>query len=91
MFETTLRSDKRKSPTMYKVEYLTYDECKVLGSHAKVLDKNGKIADVKITSVKTWKRRADVEIHCKYGMYEFFSETVTPDRQQSLFVKIIDD
>lgn len=90
-FYVTRRGDNRKSPEIVKVRRMTYDELKTWHPNLDILDRNGKMAHVKVTSVKTWKRRPDVEIHCKYGLYEYFTVTVTPDRQQNEFVKIIDD
>lgn len=91
MFTAKMRSDNRKTPQMYKVKYLTFDECKALTNHVNVLDRNGNIASVKVTTIKTWKRKPEIEIHCKYGLYEYFTETVYPDEQQTFFVKIISD
>jgi len=89
---TSLRSDKRKNPAMVTVQYLTFEEVKALKNHAQVLDRHCKVAEVKITSIKTWKTRPNiVEVHCKYGMYEFFSETVTRETQQTFFVKVISE
>lgn len=92
-FYTTRRGDNRKSPEMVKVMLMTYNDLKMVkaGNHVNVLDRAGKLAQVKITSVKTWKRKSDIEIHCKYGMYEYFDETITPDFQQKFFVKVIND
>jgi hypothetical protein len=43
------------------------------GSTILVLDKNGNYRKVRITSVKLWKTKSmNCEIHCKYGLYEYF-------------------
>lgn len=42
------------------------------------LDRSGNARRIKITSIKTWKTRPDVEIHWKYGLYEFGITTLTP-------------
>lgn len=62
---------------------LTLNEMKQLTGHVwgKIENprhpKCGRMAQMKVTSVKTWKRQPErVEVHCKYGMYEYitFSE-----------------
>lgn len=85
---TSFRSDRRVHPQIVSVHYLTYDEVLTLrvGQHAYVSDDNGRLAQVKITSIRTWKRKADVKIGWKYGLYEFGSETVTPEGKQLFFV-----
>lgn len=89
-FEAAQRGDKHKNPTMRLYRFLRLSECKTLPSHCEVLDRAGRIARVAITSVKTWKTRPEVEVHCKYGMYEFFSERVTSDESQRFFVKEVE-
>ncbi len=69
--QAILGSDKRKNPAMVNFRTLTIEEVKS-ASHVWLLDRNGKAVQVKVTSVKTWKRRSDVEVHCKYGLYEYF-------------------
>jgi hypothetical protein len=71
--QTIMRGDRRKNPEKVFYRVLSFDECKALTGHSYILDKHGHIARVNITSVKTWKTRPDVEIHCKFGMYEFFT------------------
>lgn len=80
----SLRSDRRKYPETRLYRYLSYQELKdkqnyYRSNHILLLDQNGKVARVKVTSIKTWKRKPDLEIHCQFGLYEFFVETVTPD------------
>ena len=87
--KTTMRSDKRKNPQQVEYEFLTFAECKSLHGHACILDRQGKIANVKITSVKTWKTRPDeLEVHCKFGLYEYFVVTVTAERPNTELVRI---
>ena len=75
--QAKLRSDKRVKPKLLEYRILTNDECRTLTGHCHILDRYGDIAQVKITSVKTWKRRADIEVNCKYGMYEYLSIPVS--------------
>ena len=78
--KTVMRSDRRKNPEQVEYEYLTFDECKALTNHCHILDREGKIAQVKITSVKTWKTRPDeIEVHCKFGLYEYFTVKIIRD------------
>lgn len=94
--KTVLRSDRRKNPESVEYEYLTFDECKALASesHCHVLDKNGKICQVKITSVKTWKTRPnELLIGWKFGMYEYGKYPVYFELgkcSNNLFVRIIE-
>lgn len=90
---TTLRGDRRKNPDKVNYEVLTFEECKALASesHCHILDQQGKIARVKVTSVKTWKRRPDeMEIHCKFGLYEYFTVKVSTDSPNAELVKIVE-
>jgi hypothetical protein len=66
---------------------LTIEEVKTT-SHAWILDRNGCAAKVKLTSVKTWKRRSDVEVHCRYGLYEFFVITCKDGENTVLFARV---
>lgn len=69
--------DRRKNREEKEYRFLTFQEAKQLDnvSHAKVLDRNGNVREVKINGrVKTWKTRpGDIDIPCKYGMYEYFT------------------
>jgi hypothetical protein len=87
--DAKMRSDKRKIPTLYEYRVLTNQECKALGSHAYILDSYGDIAQVKITSIKTWKTRPDIEVHCKYGMYEYFVVSISPTNQNSELITLV--
>lgn len=89
--QTIMRGDKRKNSSIVNYEVLTFDECKALGGHTYILDRNNRIARVKITSIKTWKTRpTELEIHCKYGLYEFFVIKVNESRPNTELVKIVE-
>ena len=70
-----MRGDKRKKATFYNYELLTFDECSKLKNdgHCHILDRNGDIAEVKITSIERWKTRTNIVIHCKFGLRDFFT------------------
>ena len=55
------------------VRNLSYEEMKALSSNSQIMfiSNNGEARRAKVTSVKRWKTRPDVEVHIKYGMYEF--------------------
>lgn len=94
MYQVIARSDRKKNPTMINVENLTWDELKSLssGRSIHILDQFGKLATVKITSIKTRKRRPyDIEIHVKYGLYEYFVIQVNDKESDMTIVKIIYD
>lgn len=83
MITTKYRSDKQKTPVMHNFDLLSWDEIKAIktGDTILILDRHECAAPVKVTSVKTWKRRPDVDIHCKFGLYEFFVISVYPVSQ----------
>ena len=83
-----MRSDKRKNPELVECHYLNFQECKGLTGRVHVMDDKGKIAEVSITSKKTWKTRPEIEIHWKFGLYEYGEETVYPDKQQAFFIAL---
>jgi len=88
--EATFRSDRHKSPKKYVVRELEFDELKSLHGRVKVLDRAGRIAEVKITSVKSWKRRPlDLDIHCKYGLYDYFTVSVRNGEPDMTFVEVL--
>lgn len=89
-FTAKRRNDKRKTPHFLTCRRLTPQECKSLHGHALYLDLQGNIAEVKITSIKTWKTRPEIEVHCKYGMYEYFSDTITPTSENIRFVTLVE-
>lgn len=80
------RYDRTKNPETKEYRFLTLEECKALSGHASVLDRNNRVARVKITSVKTWKTRPDVQIGWKFGMYEFGHELITRDSDNTFFL-----
>lgn len=83
-FKSTLRSDKRAKPEWREYRHLTFDECRKLSNHALYIDRQGKIASVKITTIKTWKTRPEIEVHCKFGLYEYFTDTIRPTDTESI-------
>lgn len=86
VFTAKMRSDKRKNQELKSWRYMTYEELKARPYHVNILDRHGDVAEVHITTIKTWKTRPQIEIHCKFGLYEYFTVTVYPDRQQQEFV-----
>jgi len=83
-----LRSDKRKTPTMHTYETVKAGDV-VNGRTYWSLGDNGRAANVKVTSVKTWKTRPDIEIHLQFGMYEHWVETyANRDVETSLMVEV---
>lgn len=86
MFTASLRSDRHVNPEVKSYRFLTLEECKSLHGHSLVIDRNGKIANVAITSIKTWKTRQDVQIGWKFGLYEFGKDTFTCDDDNNFFV-----
>lgn len=91
-FEAKLHNDRKGIMRQYR--YLTPDECKTFGTysprHCQMIDKYGDIREVKITSVKTWKTRPDIEVRWKYGLYEYGAELITPNRPNQFFVKEVE-
>lgn len=93
-FTVTARGDKHKHPKTIRVRELTFQELQTIrsGQHIDLLDKNGQLASVKVTSVKTWKRRPkDFDINCKYGLYEYFAIHVRDCKADITVVNIIYD
>lgn len=74
---------------------MTAEEAKNLhsGSHAKILDMNGNVADVKINGTpKTWKTRPhDVDVPWKYGLYEYGKESFRSDRTETYLVVEVEE
>jgi hypothetical protein len=83
------RSDRSKKPAYHQYSPLTFEECMKLakGGICIALDDHGNYFHVRITSVKTWKRRPYIEVHYKYGLYVYGYERVEPFTQQCFFVK----
>lgn len=92
-FLASLRGDRHVKPAEKLYRLLTTDECRALevGRRAAVVDDRGRIAEAKVTKVKTWKKGPNVEVHWKYGMYEFGTETITPNLPNSFFVAEVTD
>ncbi len=79
---SVMRGDRRVKPEQITYRLLSFDECKTLrgNSRTPILDLQGKIATVLITSVKTWKTRADeIEVHYKFGLYEYGTLRIVRD------------
>lgn len=85
-FTAISRYDKSTHPTTQNYRFLTLAECKALSGRAQAIDRHGRIANVKITSVKTWKTRPDVRVGWKFGLYEFGQELITSDSDNTFFV-----
>ena len=85
-----MRSDRSVNPQRFYYRILTNDECRVLSGHAYILDRAGDIAQVKVTSIKTWKTRPEFEVHCKYGLYEFFTIRMDPNTPNTELITLID-
>jgi len=90
--KTSLRSDKRVNPEVREYRILTNAECRNLRGHAEILDCNGKVARVKITSVKIWKTRSDIEVKCQFGLYEYFTVRLSDNTfNTELVTEVLDD
>lgn len=85
-FFASRRSDRHANPVKGQYRFLTLEECKSLHGRVDVLDRNGQVCQVSITSVKTWKTRPDVRIGWKYGLYEYGQELITCDADNSMFL-----
>jgi starvation-inducible outer membrane lipoprotein len=55
--------------------YANIDDARKMsqGSTQYIEDQHGKWRNVKITSIKTWKTRPEIEVKWKYGMWEYGS------------------
>lgn len=84
---TSSRYDKRVNPEIREYRILTNEECKKLSGHALILDQSGKVARIKITSVKTWKTRPDIEVKCQFGLYEWFTVRLSDKVQNTELVE----
>lgn len=65
---------KKKNPPTYRFRVLTCQEAKALGSGSRVwVEMNDRtLAEVRVTSVQTWKTRpGNVDVHVKYGLRDF--------------------
>ena len=90
MFKACLRSDRHVKPEMKEYEFLNLAECKNLRDSCLIVDPQGKIANVRITSLKTWATRQDVQIGWKFGLYEYGKELITTDENQMFFVRKVE-
>lgn len=59
---------------------INYQDCKNIGPHALCISVYGDVIRVKITSIKTWKRKPDIQIGLKYGLYEYATTTIYPNK-----------
>jgi hypothetical protein len=70
--------------------YLTYEECRRLSQNGVAFyysARRGEVVHVKITSMKMWIKRRDIEIHWKYGLYQYGFEKIDPSTPQKIFVR----
>lgn len=60
-----------------QMRYANYADAKRMAQESKqyIEDKHGNWRRVKITSIKTWKTRPEIEVHWKYGMWEYGTTT----------------
>jgi hypothetical protein len=63
--------DRRKRTVL--VRRINNEEIAALKSGSRIcfISNNGMLRRAKVTSVKRWKTKPDIEVHAKYGMYEF--------------------
>ena len=84
------QGDRKVTPTPVTVRPMTKAEVWALpsGGHVDTILLNNRLGQVKITSIKTWKRLPErIEIHVKYGMYE--CATLSLDEAMRRFVVVI--
>ena len=89
-FTVFAQSDRKVKPTPITVRPMTKAEVWALpsGGHVDTILLNNRLGQVKITSIKTWKRLPErIEIHVKYGMYEY--ATLSLDEAMRRFVVVI--
>jgi hypothetical protein len=62
-------------------ETISYQDIKSgkLPSHVDCISIHGDVIHTKVTSIKTWKKRPEIEIHLKYGLYKYAETTIYPD------------
>jgi hypothetical protein len=82
--EASLRGDRKKTPDKYTFTPVSVSDIRS-GQTYYTPDDAGRMATVKITSVKTWKTRPDVEVHWKYGLYEYGHETIRPGEEAPFY------
>ena len=92
---TTSGYDRSKHPEQIHYREMTLAEAKVLryGDHPKVLDRNGRLRDVKVNgALKVWKTRpGDVDVPLKYGMYEYLTASFRDGKSDGLLVVVEDE
>ena len=84
------QGDRKVKPTPVTVRPMTKAEVWALpsGGHVDTILLNNRLGQVKITSIKTWKRQPErLEIHVKYGMYEY--ATLSLDEALRRFVVVV--
>ena len=89
-FDVAMQGDRRKHPVLVRVRPMTKAEVWALpsGGHVYTILLNNRLGQVKITSIKTWKRQPErLEIHVKYRMYEF--ATLSLDEALRRFVVVV--
>lgn len=90
--QLALASDRKKKPTLYLFEELTFDEIKQLSNYVLVVDLRNTVSTVKVTSIKQWKRRPnDLDINYKYGLYTYGTIQVRNQKPDMTLVKHIYD
>ncbi len=90
--KASYRGDRHAFPVEHEVRYLSFEECSQIAQYSRVnvLDRYGRIAEVKITSIKRWKTHPEIEIRWKYGLYEYGGECLSPGTTSRLFIKILE-
>jgi hypothetical protein len=81
---------RRTGGDKHNYEYLTYDECRALKPSSRIyifIPEEERVYLLNVTSIKTWKRTPQIEVHWKYGLYKFGYNTVWPDVTQCNFVR----
>lgn len=86
IFQAASRYDRRSRPEQKPYRFLTFEECKQLTGHAKVIGSDGRVATVAITSNHASKRGTWVRVGWKFGMYEFGKEEISQQTPNSFFV-----
>lgn len=92
MPEAVYRNDRHVHPVKHEYRLMTYDELNALHGyeHLNVLDMNGMIAEVHVTSIKRWKRTTDIVVNWKFGQYTYGHERVYKGIEQNFFIKIVE-
>jgi hypothetical protein len=85
------RNGKDAKAETVNYRMMTTDEARALAtSHVAFVDRDGNIRRAKVNGrVRTWKRSPDrVEVPCKYGLYEHFTDIAIDGVMQSLVIVI---